>query len=192
MVRKRSFQAIAVILLLPSIFGSAGSAHAWYCGSYITVQWGDTLSGIAAYCGTTVAAIQSANPGLGSWVYAGQALYVPGGSDTVYYPQSYNYSVSNGTYVVQWGDTLGKIAQRANVSVGDLLAANPSIWNPSFIYVGQVIYIPAAPTYYTIQSGDTMRVIADRFGTTVYGLQLLNPQVYNINWIYPGQVLRVH
>ena len=188
MIYKRIAQFIVVLAVVVSAFGFAGSASAWSCSTYITVQWGDTLSGIASLCGTTVDAIRAANPGLGWWVYAGQVLYIPTGyspSTPVYYP---TYS---GTYVVQWGDTLAKIAASYGVSVSDLLAANPTIWSASLIYAGQVINIPAAPTYYTVSTGDTMRLIAGRYGTTVYSLQLLNPQVYDVNYIYPGQVLRV-
>jgi LysM repeat protein len=158
------------------------------CASYITVQWGDTLSGLARLCGTTPAAIQAANPGLGSWVYAGQVLYIPTGYTTpapVYYPTSGN------TYVVQSGDTLGKIAARSGTTVGAILAANPQITNPSLIYAGQVINLPAVPVYYTVCYGDTLRSIANRYGTSVYNLQLLNPTIYDPNLIYPGQVIRV-
>jgi len=114
------------------------------------VQWGDTLSGIALFCGTTVEAIQAVNPGLGWWVYAGQVLCISTGytSDPVYYPPYGN------TYVVQQGDTLGKIAARSGVSWRDILAVNPQIQNPSLIYTGQVINLPAGvvsvppPVYY--------------------------------------------
>lgn len=139
---KRIFQLMVVIAILVASFGTVGNAYAWGCASYVTVQWGDTLSGIAAQCGTTVAAIQSANPGLGWWVYAGQVLYIPSGyaSNPVSYPSNPTYS---STYTVQWGDTLGKIAARMGVSWRDILAANPQIQNPSLIYAGQVIYLPA-------------------------------------------------
>jgi LysM repeat protein len=103
------------------------------------VQWGDTLSGIAALCGTTVAAIRAANPGLGWWLYAGQGLYIPTGYTPAPAPQpSYG-----GTYVVQRGDTLGKIAARVGCSVKSLLAVNPQIYNVDVIYVGQVINLPS-------------------------------------------------
>jgi LysM repeat protein len=95
------------------------------------------LSGIAQQCGTTVHAIRAANPGLGWWVYAGQVLYIPTG----YTSDSY-YPPSSGTYVVQSGDTLGKIAARIGVSWRDILAVNPQIQNPSLIYSGQVIHLP--------------------------------------------------
>ena len=136
---RRSFQLVVIVAILLASFGSVGGASAWSgCASYVTVQWGDTLSGIAQQCGTTVHAIQGANPGLGWWVYAGQVLYMPTGqvSDPGYYPPS------GGTYVVQWGDTLGKIAGRLGVSWRDILAANPQIQNPSLIYAGQVLYLP--------------------------------------------------
>jgi LysM repeat protein len=136
---RRVFQSVSVVAILLTSFGSVGGASAWSgCASYITVQWGDTLSGIARQCGTTVHAIRAANPGLGWWVYAGQVLYILTGStyDPGYYPPS------GGTYVVQKGDTLGKIAGRIGVSLRDILALNPQIQNPSLIYAGQVIYLP--------------------------------------------------
>ena len=69
---QRIFRLVVVVAVLATVFASTGSASALSsCANYITVQWGDTLSGIAAKCGTTVAAIQAANPGLGEWVYAG-------------------------------------------------------------------------------------------------------------------------
>ena len=191
MVAKRIFQLIVVVAILVASFASAGGAMAWSgCASYITVQWGDTLSGIARLCGTTTAAIQAANPGLGSWVYAGQVLYIPTGYSApapVYYPTTYG----GGTYVVQWGDTLGKIAAKSGTTVGAILAVNPQITNASLIYAGQVINLPAVPVYYTVCYGNTLRSIANSYGTTVYNLQLLNPTIYDPNLIYPGQVIRV-
>jgi LysM repeat protein len=55
------------------------------------------------------------------------------------------------TYTVQFGDTLGLIAQRFGLQVEDLLAAN-GLTNPDSLSVGQVLIIPvigspsAAPT----------------------------------------------
>jgi LysM repeat protein len=135
---KRIFQAVVIVAILLASFASTNGASAWSnCARTITVQWGDTLSGIAVQCGTTVEAIRGANPGLGWWVYAGQVLCIPNG----YSSTPINYPTS-GTYTVQWGDTLGKIATRTGTSVSSILAVNPQIWNPSLIYTGQVIYLP--------------------------------------------------
>jgi LysM repeat protein len=129
-----------------------GGALAWSgCPSQVVVQWGDTMSSIASACGTTMEAILAANPGIDWWVYPGEILNIPAGyayAPIVYYP------VYGSTYIVQWGDTLGKIAASMGFNLNDLLAVNPQIWNPSLIYPGQVINLPAVasipppPVYY--------------------------------------------
>jgi LysM repeat protein len=53
---------------------------------------------------------------------------------------------SGTTYVVRWGDTLGRIASRFGTTVAAIVAANPQISNPNLIYVGQVITIPTGGT----------------------------------------------
>lgn len=190
MFTKRSIQLLVLGMLLLSLFASPGSANAWSgCGSTYYVQWGDTLSQIAVNCGTTVASIRAANPGLGYWVYAGQVLTMPGYSSG-YYCNCPSTGYGR-TYVVQWGDTLAKISRRFGVNYSALLAANPQLWNPSLIYAGQVIYLPATPTYHTVRYGDTLRRIAGYYGTSVASLQALNPGIWNPNLIYPGQVIRV-
>jgi len=135
---KKYIQLIVIAILLATSFASTGSVSAWsQCSAYITVQWGDTLSGIAVQCGTTVDAIRVANPGLGWWLYAGQVLNIPTGAVPNYPP------ATGGTYIVKLGDTLGKIASRSGTNLSALLAVNPQINNPSLIYVGQVINLPA-------------------------------------------------
>src|SRR6185295_11796663 len=49
------------------------------------------------------------------------------------------------THTVKPGESLGAIAKQNNVTVADILAANPDITNPNMIKVGQVIQIPGAP-----------------------------------------------
>ena len=46
------------------------------------------------------------------------------------------------TYIVRPGDTLFSIARRFGVSVGAILAANPYLSNPNFIYSGERLVIP--------------------------------------------------
>lgn len=156
-------------------------------GSYDTyvVARGDTLKGLATRFGTTVAVLMDLNPAITNpnVIYEGQRLTVPAGS-------SPNTGATQ-TYVVQRGDTLGKIAAKFGTTVDVLLDLNPQIKNPNVIYPGQKITVPAAPAYYTVQRGDTLKGIAARFGTTVNNLLYLNPQIKNPNLIYVGQVIRV-
>ncbi|SMB89084.1 LysM domain-containing protein [Desulfonispora thiosulfatigenes DSM 11270] len=46
-------------------------------------------------------------------------------------------------YTVQSGDTLNSIAEKYNVTLDQLLQANPNIKDPDNIYVGLVVMIPA-------------------------------------------------
>ena len=174
---KRIIQLTVILTLLVASFASTGGALAWSgCASYITVQWGDTLGGIALLCGTTVDAIRAANPGLGWWLYAGQVLYIPTG-----YGSAPVYSPPYGsTYVVQKGDTLGKIAARCGVSWRDIWAVNPQIKDPSLIYAGQVINLPSGvsvpspvPTYppYQVPATDSYSTLKI---TYKYGLYIRN------------------
>jgi LysM repeat protein len=48
-------------------------------------------------------------------------------------------------YTIRPSDTLFSIARKFNVTVDQILAANPQIINPNIIFVGQVICIPDAP-----------------------------------------------
>ena len=100
-------------------------------GSGITyvVQAGDTLSGIAARFGTTVAELVSLNnisdPNL---IYVGQVLKIPSSGN------------SSRTYTVQAGDTLSGIAAKFGTTVANLVTLN-NISDPNLIYVGQVLYV---------------------------------------------------
>ncbi len=201
MSRKRQVLLSIVTIILLASFAYPGTALAWSpCGSTYVVQWGDTLSGIAVLCGTTVSALRQANPGIGYIIYAGQTLWIPD-------PSGYDPGPAPaGSYVVQRGDTLRKIATRMGICVGDLIAANPQLSNPNLIYPGQYLNLPGGssyycsnptwggwgtPTSYTVRWGDTLRLIAARYGTTVDNLMALNPQIWNRHLIYAGQVIRV-
>lgn len=57
-------------------------------------------------------------------------------------PSASNAAAHSG-YTVKSGDTMWKISQRFNVSLGALEKANPQIKNPSVVYVGQTVHIPS-------------------------------------------------
>lgn len=114
-------------------------------------------------------------------------------------------------YTVQYGDTLGRIAQRFNTSVQAIAQAN-NIVNPNYIYVGQQLVIPdngnpapapttqppaptppptgSNPATYVVQAGDTLSRIAARFGVSLNALARANG-ITNPNYIYVGQVLTI-
>lgn len=114
-----------------------------------------------------------------------------------------------GTYTVQWGDWLNKIAAQFGVTTQALIAANPGI-NPNFITPGQVLNIPSStspgltpvptsvpsgsptgnPSTYTVQRGDWIYALARRFGISVAALLAANPGIHP-NLLYPGQVLNI-
>src|SRR6185369_2961867 len=111
------------------------------------------FASIAAKCGTTVSIITAANPGVSEPLKAGQSLNVPGitynapvtdntSSNTNY--STYGPVGYTGLYTVQIGDTFSSIANRYGVSMNALWAANPNIWDINYIFVGQVLHVPAS------------------------------------------------
>jgi LysM repeat protein len=175
------------------------------------IQPGENLFRISLHYGTTVDALMQAN-GLNNAhaIYAGQRIVIPGRTSAGATTTSNQASASRGTYAVQPGDTLTRIAQRNGVTVQALMSAN-GIYNPNHIYVGQRLSIPGSsgstssdnsPTSlapqavaasggtYTVRAGDSLEKIARWFGTTAGALAQLNG-IVNPSTIYPGQVLRL-
>ena len=155
-----------------------------------TIRQGDTLYALAAQYNTTVPAIVSANPGIDPQrLTVGQEICIP--QQAVYPPcPEGNY------YTIRAGDTLYAIARQFNVSLDDLLEANPGI-EPFQLQVGQVICIPVATppaacpegyTQHTIVAGDTFFALAQRYGVTVDAIRAANPNV-NPNALLIGQTL---
>lgn len=122
-----------------------------------------------------------------------------------------------GSYTVQSGDSLNKIANLHGVTLQALIDANvgtyPSIrTNPNLIYVGWVLTIPGGTTTppitdgqgggtlsgdtYTVQGGDNLIKIANLHGVTLQALINANVSTYpslssNPNLIYRGWVLSI-
>lgn len=113
--------------------GTGGAAPTPETGARYQVRAGETLSGIASRFGTTVAALTAlnhiSNP---DRIFAGQWLDLPRGNTA---------STIGRVYVVQSGDTLGRIAAKLSYPGGyPALAARNHIVDPNRIYVGQRIY----------------------------------------------------
>jgi LysM repeat protein len=96
-----------------------------------TVQAGDTLSGIAAHFGLSLACIEASNPQITNpdLIFPGQLITLPSANSTI-------------EYQVVAGDYLEAIAHRFGITLEALEAANPQIKNPDLIFPGQVINVP--------------------------------------------------
>jgi N-acetylmuramoyl-L-alanine amidase len=109
------------------VAGAPAAAPAQGGGGY-TVQPGDTLSGIAAGAGISVADLAAAN-GLdpAGIIVAGSSLSVPGGGGGSAAPAASNGGAApavQGAYIVRPGDTLSGLAAGAGVSTADMAAMN--------------------------------------------------------------------
>lgn len=190
---KKLFQSFILFTLFLSTLAFTTPAFAAGCGTSVTVVSGDTLRKIADRCGTTISALQRANPeiGNGNLIYPGQVLLLPGtilGSDGGYL-----------IYIVARGDTVKSLAARFGSTLDSILASNPEITNVNLIYEGQrlTIYVSQTPPpqpapgdqIYYVQRGDTLRKIAAKFGTTVDALLKINTSITNPNLIYVGQAI---
>ncbi len=142
----------------------------------------------------SLAALIAANPQITdpNLIFPGQFITVPTG------PVSPPIPPPGFNYVVQPGDTLFFIAQRFGVSLSALIAANPEIADPNFIFPGQIILIPVAEelppppsggSVYIVQPGDTLFSIAQRFGVNLDELIAANPQITDPNIIFTGQFI---
>jgi LysM repeat protein len=103
------------------------------------------------------------------------------------------------TYVVQAGDTLGRIAERYGVSVEDIARAN-QIVNIDRLDVGQTLIIPVGglpeqppttgETIHIVRAGDNLFRIGLQYGFTVDELVAYN-NLANPNRLEVGQEIRI-
>ncbi|MDH6363397.1 D-gamma-glutamyl-meso-diaminopimelic acid endopeptidase CwlS [Enterococcus sp. PF1-24] len=153
-------------------------------GATYTVQSGDTLYRIALNNNVSVDEIKGWNGLAGDGIQVGQQLVVSANGGGAAAPaESTNNGGAGGTYTVQSGDTLYRIALNNQVSL-----ANLKSWNnltSDTIYVGQQLNVgsgaatpPAssAPAnnpggVYTVQAGDNLYRIALKNGVSVADLK---------------------
>ena len=112
---------------------------------------GETLGVIAAMYGTTADAIAALN-GITNQniIYVGTQLRVSGTPVTT----TPRVGTSEGSYVVQAGDTLSEIAAAHGVSTADLAAAN-ALSNQHFLKIGQVLSVPGGSSFLCPVPGGT-------------------------------------
>ncbi|MBE3580654.1 MAG: LysM peptidoglycan-binding domain-containing protein [Thermoanaerobacteraceae bacterium] len=98
-----------------------------------TIQAGDTFFRLAQRFGTTVEAIQEANPFVDPLnLQVGQLICIP---------TRQRCPAGSFPYVIQPGDTFFLLAQRFNTTVASIQALNPNV-DPNNLQIGQVICIP--------------------------------------------------
>jgi len=106
------------------------------------VQPGENLFRIGLAYGIGWQAIMAANGLYSTSIYVGESLVIPvAGAGTAPAAPAPAPANTQGSYMIQRGDTLWLIAQRFGLSVGQMMAAN-GIRNPNYIYYGQVLVIP--------------------------------------------------
>jgi len=175
-------------------------------GAVHYVTWGESLSGIAAQYGVSMAAIMQAN-GIANpdMIYIGQPLVIPGGGGYGAPPGGQAGVGCASYHTVMVGDTLSGIAWQYNTTIPQLLQAN-SLYNKDVLYVGQRIciagggYAPgpgytAQPAgyssgsvyYHTVAAGETLSGIAYRYGVNPWNIMQANNLGNAVIW--PGQQL---
>ena len=137
-------EAVAALDKAPAKAPAAPVAAPGYT-TYV-VKPGESLSKIAVAHGFRTADVLAANPGLNAnKIRAGQTIVLPGagGAKPVQKAAPAKaVSATGGTYVVQKGDILGRIANKHGVKLADLKKANGLTSDK--IVVGQKLVIPGA------------------------------------------------
>ncbi|MFK2826372.1 LysM peptidoglycan-binding domain-containing protein [Bacillus sp. B190/17] len=113
-MRKQIIALAATTMIGGGLFGTSASAQTY------TVKSGDTLWGISQKHNTTVGQVKAANNLSSDLIFPNQKLEVNGGAAA----SASSAPKGNGTYTVQPGDTLFKIASRNGLTVQSLKAMN--------------------------------------------------------------------
>lgn len=129
---------------------------------------GDTMSIIAQYFGTTKDELIALNPHITdpNVLYPGDVLCVPGFRKPAACPTNFQ-----GRYEVKDGDTMFSIAQEFNISEEELIAANPHIPNPLFIFPFDVLCVPESSSGLLATGGFTQISVDERNNGDVLSLR---------------------
>lgn len=151
-----------------------------------TVTPGDTLYSIANSYNMSVDQLKQLNNLTTNTIQVGQTLQVIGTA-----PES--TQITGVTYTVQPGDSLYSIAERANLTVNQLMKLNNLA--STMIYVGQTLNLADTPQQnvagatYTVKEGDTLYRIAQNHNMSVTELKNMNN--LSSNSLSIGQVIKV-
>jgi len=149
-LKRGKLQRTQTILVPVNRHGSSTPETQPSSASQHVAQRGDTLSGIARRYGTTIAQLNTANPGLDNRLKPGQIIRVTSNKNANHDALSIQpVSLETGGekpagpthYTVQRGDTLIKIAQRYDISLADIHAWNPVLDRSGIVRTGQTVVV---------------------------------------------------
>lgn len=152
----------AVVILTALLVAGAAST------STHTVEWGETLSGIASRLGVPVGDLAAAN-GITDpdYIRAGQTLQVPGAapaSPAVELVSASTGGVPGGAiHAVAVGENLASIARRYDTTVAELVRLN-NIADPNYVRAGSTIVVSPAATWVCPVQGADQWAFIDSFG----------------------------
>lgn len=194
---KNSNLAIGQVIRIPINGDNSNSDFVIY-----TVKVGDNLYSIAKRYSVTVDEIISLNSLSGNLLSIGQKLKIP-------IKNNFDNDNQYGTYIVQSGDSLYKIANKFGMTVSQLMAINKL--EGTTLKIGQVLKVTSgggdssgiglgmscygegykAPSYvtYTVKNGDNLYSIAKKYDTSVDNLIKLN-NLFN-SGLSIGQILKI-
>ena len=184
---------LAVLLVVTMVQSALASPNQQ--GAVHNVQYGETLSQIAAQYGVSVQAImqynQIYNP---NSIYAGQSLVIPINNYTPVGPTGGYATPSCSNYhLVTSGETLSSIAEQYNSTVQTLQGLNGLV-NQDMVYAGQKLCIPdpagfappirsASGMYqHQVSPGDTLIAISQEYGVSP-------AEIVQVNGLQDGDML---
>ncbi len=167
-MKKFIYAFVAALLLAGQLFAPVSAAAAdstaaqSTCGDTYIVQRGDYLAKIARQCNVPLATVIYLNPQIRNInrIYPGQVIRLT---------EAGSIPDTGRTYIVQRGDYLSLIAWRFGTTVWELLRLNPEIVNPSRIYPGQVIRLPAGATGLNVSLSTTTPKPGTQVVVTIWG-----------------------
>lgn len=193
-----SFMAQASLNLPVKVLG--GDSYYFY-----KVKGKESVADISKKLGVSTDDIVLYNPSAAQGVTKNQLLFFPvqDFSDNKTGKSSVEVKDQKVLHQVKKGQSLYGISKIYNVTVDELVAANPYSYNN--LKDGETIEIPVSGKsdrdiaslpagssilYHTIQKGETMYSVAKQYNTTIEQLLKLNPGIYPNNFI-EGDVVKI-